>query len=475
MFTSSLVTLALIAAPNVDFDGGVSTTVAGGTSPVQPGVDTGSSQTVSVEVIPSVGLRIGDEGLVFGLSYSPRLFYRTFLGDIEIDALNEPLVLHRVAMNYDHTLSRIWSVSLTSELAVGEVDFQVAPGTIGGAFNPTTGDTPGGVTGSPTDETGGALGQAPAAQALSSLTVSGAFSLTGRLTRQVVWVNDVQLSYNRPIGDSETQEDEDGNQVAVIGQLPESVNVTYTTGIDYILDQKNTLELRTSYTANFFEALAELDTSTTAVNRSQTFHSVSVTAGYSYDFARDSTFNASAGFQLAFGQADFVGSGEAEEASTDVIPLPTASLGLSWVPVNQRDFTVSNNLTVGVLGTVDPFLGTFQPRLTSGLGFQLGFPPRLSVGLRGSFAMPLAAPEVGQGVTFARQFAAGDSQVNVTLPVDYQFSESVSAGVGGRLVYLFTRFGVPTDPSVEDPGSEVGDSIIFEVYATLSFTLSTLR
>ena len=473
MLSGYLIVVALAAAPDVDLEAALTTQTSAGITPVQPG--TPSGQAIAVEVNPNLAVQIADTRYTLAISYTPRIFYRGFLGDTDITPLNRPLFMHTAGIAYTHTLSESWSLSLTFNGEAGEVDFQSASAADPGS---TT-------TAAPT-----AGRQTAAAQALTALNLTGALSLSGRVARSVTWGNNVGIRYTTPLGDLQTAETGEMTEVTVVGQLPESLNIDYNTSLSYAFNRKHSVNLGGTFSANFFEALAAASTDggdgggqLTEGNRTQTFQSVGLTLGYGYNFARNSSLTLSAGAQLAFGQADFTPGDdgtEGAETRTDLIPLPTASLGFTWLPVNQRSITVSNNLTVGIAGSVDPVFGTFQSRLSSALSFQVAFPPRLSIGVQGSLSTPLAPPEEDQGVTFAAGFGAGDSQLDLSVPVTYQFSRTISGGIGFRLSHFFTRFGVRSTQVAPDMGEEdtfdpLDSSTTYEVFVSLSFALSTRR
>ena len=462
MLTEYLVAVALVAVPDVNLTAAFSTQASGGYTPVQPG--TPSGQAFSVEVTPDLSLRLSDARYDMAISYTPRIFYRGFLGDTEITPLNRPLFMHTAGFIYDHRLSEGWRLQMTANFEAGEVDFQSTAAGDPSAPLPT-GPTPG--------------GQTAAAQALTSLTLRGGINLTGQISRKVSWGNDVTVSYTAPLGDIQTAEEGEG-EVTVIGQLPESLDFTYSTSFSYAFNREHSVNVGAGYGFNMFEALTEAATEgapmLSEADRSQFFHSVNLTLGYGWNFARNSNLAISAGAQLAIGQADITDEMGQTSSNNDLIPLPTAQIGLTWLPINQRSLTVSNNLTVGVAGSVDPVFGTFQPRLTSALAFSLGFPPDLTIGVNGSFSTPLAPPETGQGVTFATGFGAGDSQLDLSIPVTYQFTRNVAGSIGVQMSHFFTRFGVRAvemPMEGEDVFDPLGSSTTYEVFVALSFSLST--
>ena len=445
MFIQTAVALALVAAPDVDFQGGLTSEAAGGITPQVPGAAAGGA--VSIEAIPSVGVRIFNPNNDFSIVYNPRIFYRRFLeGDVQLDA---PLILHGAGLNYSRRFSRRWRMAFESTFSAGEVDFQDAASAI----------APG----------GGSVGrQPPAAQVLSSLTAGGSLSVTGELTRRTTWTNAVNGSYSTPLGDIEV--DNDGN--ALVGVLPETAVVGYDSSVAYRLNRRHSFGFNIGYTLTTFQATDETGNPSDDLPQ-QAFHSTTASLQYAWLFDRDSSVLVGAGAQLAIGDAD-AAAGVVGDGETDFIPLPIATLGLSWVPINTRDVSVSNVITAAIEGSADPTQGTFQPRLSVSVDFQINVPRDLTIGLVGTLSMPLEAPPAGQAVNVAG--GAGDSQVDVSLPITYRFTDEISASVGARFGYFFTQFGVGT---VDDGGDPVEDmmldnTITAEGFLSLSVTFSTL-
>ncbi|MEO1339407.1 MAG: hypothetical protein AAFV29_27455, partial [Myxococcota bacterium] len=322
---------------------------------------------------PNFVLSIADTTYDFSASYTPRLFYRGFLEDTDIPPLERPLLAHGFGLSLGKAFSEDWRASITVDAQVGETDFQAAAAQVGPDDTPPTG-----VEGDPVGQTGNA-------QAISAMSLAGSIGVSGVLTRRLTWSNAVTASYIRPLGDSEAGAD----GAAAVAVQPESIDLGYNTTFGYRLARQHTLTIGAAYGFTLFEPLAaEGGGMMTAEAESQTVHSINLQLGYGWSFARNSNLSIAAGAQLAlgqFGDPAMVGGTE----SNELLPLPTATIVLNWLPVNERSLTISNNLSAQVEGSVDRFIGTFQPRLTTTTGFQVAFPPRLTFDLTSSLSIPL--------------------------------------------------------------------------------------
>lgn len=453
---------ALWAAPTVGFQAGLVATGAGGLTPVQPGET--ATEAFSVEVIPSAGMVVTGGQTNFGILYSPRIFYRGFLGDPAGQVpLDRPLLQHNGSITFDQPLTRTWNLNVTGSASVGEVDFQNA------AFLGGDGDdgnaAPGQVDG-PTPVVN--------AQAVEALNVSGGIGVSGALSTRWNWSNAVAGNYTRPISDESSD--------AQVGLVPEQGVGSYITQFAYAISREHRITFGGNYSYSVFNTEPLTGDVAMAETQLSAVHAGALQVGYGWNFARNSNLSFSGGLQLAYVQSTVTADDGTEVTERTLEELPTVNISFSWLPINERKVRVSNRFAASIDGFQDPIVGVYQSRLNLQLDFQLDFPPDLTVGLSGSLTMPLTEPS-GQ----ARQdddtgddtqlFAAGNSQVSVSIPITYRFTDNLSGTIGAQFGYLFDLFAPDrpplTDPTVDDDG--VDGSINAQLFVTLAFNLSTLR
>ena len=457
MLSGCLIVAGLVAVPSVDVQAGLSTQASAGVTPVVPGAP--PTESMSAQVRPDLGIVFQETGVSVALTYAPRIFYRGFLGDVDVEPLNRPLFLHEVGLAYSQVLAKSWRLGLSASMEAGEVDFQAATATF---------TSPTGQDNQPT----GAGGQSPNAQAITALTVSGGLSLEADLGRRTQWATTVGGTYTRPLGDVEVQTDDFGNPITEVAQLPEALGIEVLSAISYRMSRQHSFNFGLTGSYNTFDAVTAAEMGMAATSQSQTFQSAGVSLGYGLNFGRSSAFNVDVGAQLATGQGQ---EADGTQTTLDPIPLPTAAIRLSWLPLNRRSVSLNNVLGVQVAGGIDPVFGTFQPRLTGVLSFEFGLPPDLSIGLIGTYSMPLAEPDTGQGVVVDAAAGAGDSQLDLELPITYRFTRYISGSIGARFSYFFTTFGLDATDMMMMDAAVLDSSLTAEGFISLTFTISTVR
>ena len=259
--------------------------------------------------------------------------------------------------------------------------------------------------------------------------------------------------------------------MSLVGQLPEQLALGFGSQMAYAFARGQTLSFGADFSSTWFDAVELVDDGTDPGSDpiTQSFQTIGVNVGYGWNFARNSDLQLTVGAQVAFGDTDAaLADPTAGDNDTDIIPLPTGSFVLNWFPVMQREIVVGNRIEATVLGSPDPTLGTFQPRLNAGLGFELSFPPKTSLQILGSLSMPLAPPPDGQ-IGLNVGLGAGDSQVDVTIPLTYRFSDSIVGSIGGRFTYFFNRFGA--DPAEGEAAPPIDDSLVAEGFIAFEFAL----